>query len=915
MAKKKEEIIEEIENIITQTLDDLMGDRFGVYAKEVILNRAIPDVRDGLKPVQRRIIFSMYKEGMFFDKPTKKCARITGTVIGRFHPHGDQSVYEALTRMSQPWKMNVPLIDFQGNNGSIDGDSPAHQRYTEARLAKVSSLLIKNIEKDNIVDFTLNYSDEELEPIVLPSYLPNLLINGSEGIAVALATRIPPHNLSEVCEAAIYRLENPTCSLDELLEIVKGPDLPTGAIIYTSDQMKKMYETGRGKFDIVARFEENKKGDANELIVREIPFGVDKIDIVKKINEIIREKEVDGITDVKDFSAGDEINIVITLKKDIDPKIIIQYLFNRTKLKVTYNANIVAICENHPKTLGLIEYLDIYINHLTHITVKSFEYDLEKAKLRLHIVEGLIKAISIIDEIIKAIRNSIDKDDARTKLMDNFGFSKEQAEAILNIRLYRLSHTDVNVYIKEKEDLDALVKKIEGILNSKTKLRNSIVNDLKDVVKEYGYPRRSEIKEEEKAITIDKRDLVAKEDVYVVLTHDGYIKRSSIKSYKACEGQLAGIKAGDSFVMSELASTLDYILAFTNFGNYLFIPVHTIVENKWKDEGKHVNYLTNLPLDEYIIKAIVVNDFSKDVSIAMISKNGQIKKTKLKEFYATRYSKPIRCMRLSQNDEMVDISVLNNNSDLLVIAESGLATFFNENEFSHTGIKSSGVKAIARLRNSSLKCILSFRKDEKDKLLFLTDKGMYRIYDPSNLELTARLGAGQFLFKSFKSAPHKLVFSMKIKDKTQPTLITGLYENNELFNINIDDYHLTPVDKYCKKNIDSIPEDSVIKCVFNYHCQIIDKDTVVEESPIKDNGDDNSGNNDNGGEIEEQLSLSFGDDSFINEPLDEKEVIKEEIKKESVKEEVKTHSKNKKTNDEDDGFGYEQISIFDDMGD
>ena len=851
MATRKKENPQFIENIVSQALDDLMSDRFAVYAKYVIQDRAIPDARDGLKPVQRRIIYSMFTNNNTFDKPTRKCAKIVGDVMGRFHPHGDSSIYDALTRMSQTWKMSQTLVDFQGNNGSIDGDPAAAYRYTEARLSKYSMLLVKNIEKET-VDFTLNFSDEELEPTVLPSYIPNLFINGSKGIAVGLATEIPPHNLGEICNAVIERLNNPECSLDDLLVHLKGPDFPTGGIIYDNGGIRQMYETGRGKFEIGSKIDIKSLSDSTQIVISEIPYGIEKQELVHSIDEIRRDKEVNGVTDVKDLSSGDDINIVIDLKKDIDPKIVIQYLYKKTNLRITYNANIVAICNNHPKTLSLIDYLDIYIDHLITVNKKALSYDLAKARKRLNIVYGLIKAISIIDEIINLIRNSINKEDAKVKLIEKYSFNEDQAEAILNIRLYKLSHTDVEVYLNEKKELEKTISTIASLLSSKEKLTKYISDDLKNIIENYNSDRRSEISDKVENISINKRDLIAKEDFYVVATKDGYIKRSSIKSYKACEGQLPGIKDGDSIVLAKLISSLDYVLAFTNLGNYLFIPAHEIYENKWKDEGKHINYMINLPLSEYIIKTIIVNDFNINCSIALISKNGQIKKTKLSEFYAQRYSKPIQCMKLLKNDEIADVEVLSNNSDCLIVTESGNATFFNEQEITATGLKTSGIKAISTLRNSQLRALIPLKRDVKEKIMFLTDSGMYRIYDTSNLTLTKRLGATQMIFKSFKSDPHKLVFYKRIQNKDEDLNLYGIYENNSLFNFKINDFHLTPIDKYCKKNIDEMPDNLKIKDLFKFDTPKIDENFKVDIVAINENS---SSNEDENEEKYEQISI------------------------------------------------------------
>lgn len=828
---KKQEV-NIIENIVSQPMDELMSDRYAIYAKYVIQDRAIPDARDGLKPVQRRIVYTMYNTGNTFDKNTKKCAKIVGDVMGRFHPHGDTSIYDALTRLSQNWKMNQPLVYFQGNNGSIDNDPPAAYRYTEAKLEEISEYLTKDLNK-NTVEMTLNFSDDEYEPTVLPARFPNLFVNGSEGIAVAIATAIPPHNLGEMCLATIERIKHPDCDVDDLLKIVQGPDFPTGGIITGLDGIKDMYQSGRGKFQITSKYEINEHSDYNEIIISEIPYGVVKNDLVFSIDKIRKNKEIDGIIEVKDLSSGDLINIVVDLKKEINPNVVLQYLLNKTNLRVNYSANIVAICDKHPETLSLLRYLDVYIDFLKEVNIKQYKFDYEKNKSRLHILEGLLKATDIIDEIIKIIRNSINKEDSKQKLVDIYKFSDAQAEAILNIRLYKLSHTDINIYLNEKKELEEFCSFAEKVLNDPKELNNVIINDLKNIVKTVPSIRKSKIESESKDIEISKRDLISKENVYVSLTRDGYIKRSTLKSYKASDSVLPGIKEGDTLILATICSTLDYVLGFTNLGNYIFIPIHEILENKWKDEGKHINYLTNLPLNEYLIKAIVIEDFNKDISIGLVTKKGQIKKTSLKEFYVQRYSKPIQCIKLIGDDELVDICLLNNNSNILVLTSNGNCTYFNENEISRTGIKSSGVKAISKLSENWIVNMISFNNNENDKFLLFTDNGCYRCFDSKNLIITLRLGAQQKLFKTFKSDPHNLIYTYKMNNKKEPLDFYFVLKNNRVIKENINDYSITPIDKRCKYNLNNLPEDISSKFIYVFNTLRVDENMVVE--PLKTN--------------------------------------------------------------------------------
>ena len=832
MAKKVQEELAP-ENISVESLDSIMGDKYAVYAKYVIQDRAIPDVRDGLKPVQRRIIYSMYQNGNTYDKQTKKCAKIVGDVMGRFHPHGDSSIYEALVRMSQPWKMSEPLVIFQGNNGSIDNDPAAAYRYTEAKLNEFSENLISDIDK-NTVDMTLNFDDTEFEPVVLPCRFPNLYVNGSDGIAVAIATQIPPHNLGEICDAVIYRIQHQNCSLDELLEIVHGPDFPTGGIIYKSQGIRDIYETGRGKIEIASKLKvDTSNKNFNEIVISEIPYGVVKQSLVFSIDKIKKSHEIDGINEVKDLSSGDEIEIVIETKKEVDPQIIIAYLMNKTQLKVSYSSNIVAICDKHPRTLSLINYLDYYIAFQVDVITRRTNFLLKKAKDRLHIVEGLIKAISIINEVVQLIRKSKDKADAKLNLQKTFGFTEPQSEAIVSMRLYRLTNTDVTIYVDEKNNLIKQISDYEETLANPNKLKKIIISDLKAIVKEFGQPRRSIIEEKEEEVQIDKRDLIAKEDVYVVVTRDGYIKRSSLKSYKSSNGALPGVKVNDSIVMAAIVNTVDYVLCFTNKGNYILLPVHEILEGKWKDEGKHINYICNLPLKESIIKCIAVKDFNIGVSICTVSKLGQIKKTPLIEFYSQRINKPICCMKLTNSDEMSDVCVLKGNTNVLIMTKAGKATYFNENDIADTRLKTSGVKCIATLSDSSIESITPFELGERCKLLFLTNLGMCKILDSNTLNLRHRLEKSDMLLKSFKTEIHDLLTVRKVTNSTQEIVMDCVLDNSSSLRLTFNDFHVTPLEKYCRKNIDELPDGRKISFVYTYDVECVDQNTKVTKKKAR----------------------------------------------------------------------------------
>lgn len=826
MSKKNNDIKEILENITIESMDSVMNNRCSIYAKDVIQDRAIPNLRDGLKPVQRRIIYSMYKSDNTSEHATRKCARIVGDVMGKYHPHGDSSIYEALVRMSQDWKMSEPLIKFQGNNGSIDNDPAAAYRYTEAKLNEFCSTLYQDIDKDT-VDYCLNFDDTAQEPIVFPSKIPNLYINGATGIAYGLATEIPPHNLNEMCQAVIYRIDHPNSKISDFSDIILGPDFPTGGVIYNSDGLKSIYETGKGRIELAAKTEiitSDKK--VNKIIIHEIPYNVVKIDLVYSIDKIRKSKSIDGILNVIDESAGDQVKIVLELKKDINPETILNYLLMKTQLKVFYNANIVAIDRNVPKTLDLLTYLDVFISFQKELISRKSNYELKKANIKLHLVDGLLKAISIVDKIIETIKKSKDKQESKVNLIKFFGFSEPQAEAIVMMRLYKLSNIDLETYKHEKNDLELYINYLNDILSSDKNILNIVKKDLKDIIKKFSRSRRTDIIEYDtsKAI-IDKRELITKEDCYITITRDGYFNKSSIKSHDSSNNQLPTIKDNDVFIMSQICNTLDYILSFTNKGNYIFTPVYLIEEGKYKDQGKHINYITNLPFDEYIIKTVLIKDFNKNDFVVLLSKNGQIKRTLIKEFFVTRYSKPICCIKLSKYDELSDITISSGNSRLLVINKDGTGNYYNENEFASTGLKSFGVKAISSIKNTSTSQILSFEENEKSKVLLVTNKLCYRLLSVNQLTLNNRLNKNQFIFKSFKSDTHELIYASKINDNKKIYITDN---NNNIIEYEITDYSLTPIEKYCKRNIDIKNVDN-INYLHNFETYVIDENTPCFE--------------------------------------------------------------------------------------
>ena len=886
MAKKKEEVIEEIiEKISIEPLEDVMGDRYATYAKYVIQDRAIPDVRDGLKPVQRRIIFSMYKSGNTFNKPTKKCAHTVGAVMGTFHPHGDTSIYEALARMSQDWKVRYPLIDFQGNNGSIDGDSPAAYRYTESRLSELSNELIRDIEKKT-VDMQLNFDDTEYEPIVLPSRFPNLLVNGTEGIAVALATEIPPHNLREVIDATIYRIGHKTATTEDLMEFIKGPDFPGGGVIYESEGLKNIYLTGRGKIEIGSKAEIVQNKDNQQIIITEIPYKVVKKDLVYEIDKIIHAKSVSGLIEVRDESDYKGIRIAIDCKKDAKVDLLLKYLKAKTPLVTPYSANMVAIVNGRPRTLTLLDYIDSYIEHQVDVVTRQSKFDLEKFSARLHIVEGLIKASLCINEVVEIIKKSKDKADSKVNLMKHFGFSNEQAEAIVTMPLYKLSHTDEVTLENERKQLVKDIENLTEILNDPAKLNRVLIKDLKQISAKYGDDRRTQIEQKEDDKPIDKRQLIAEEETIVVVTRDGYAKRCSIKSYKGSGDDAdPGLKDGDAVVAVGQALTTDYLVCFTNLGNYACIPVHKLTENRFKDEGIHLNTFVSFAPGEKIIKAIALHQLRNDVYLAFLTRFGQIKRMPVSGIETFKRSRPARCMKLLNGDEVVGIQVLTGNSNLLVLTSNGMGSLFNENDLTILGPKAGGVKSISGLGKNQAAALIAAHEDEKAKVILVTDKGHERVIDINRITRTQRLGKPQEICPSFKSDIHKIVAAVKV-DKDLDLMKLNLYlSDNSIFKLSVDDFRLTEA-KYAKANC-GLPARTTVKCVFDTNIDRIDKNTI--SFPIIE-------------KVKPEVTVEAS-----NEPVEsllEEENSAEEVVETPVQEVPKAKEKK-------DDKSFEQISIFD----
>ncbi len=769
-------------------LEEIMGERFARYSKSIIQDRALPDIRDGLKPVQRRILYAMYRDRNTFDKPHKKSATAVGNIMGKYHPHGDSSIYEAMVRMSQWWKQNTPYIDMHGNNGSMDGDGAAAMRYTESRLSKISAELLKDIDKDT-VDMIWNFDDTLKEPVVLPAKFPNLLVNGANGISAGYATNIPPHNLGEIIDATIKRIDSPNCKLDTILDIVKGPDFPTGAIVEGKQGIIDAFTKGRGKVMVKAKTEFVKEKGKNEILITEIPFDVNKAILVKKIDEIRIDKKIDGILEVLDESNfEDPMRISIRLKKDADQELILNYLFKNTDLQISYNYNMVAIINGRPMTVGILQVLDAYIAHQKEVITRRSKFDLDVYQKRMHIIEGLIKAISILDEVIATIRASKNKSDSKEKLMEKFGFTEDQAEEIVTLRLYRLSNTDIQELKEEYEKLSALIKGLELILNDESKMKSLMKHELKKVKEEYATPRKSEIRDEIVEVKIDTTKMIPKDDVIVVVTNEGYVKRVSMRSHEASDAE-TGLKDGDYVTFKAKMNTMDVLLLFTDLGNYLYIPVYEIPDLKWKDLGKHVSNLISIKASENVIKSVPVYDFNEDIYITSFTKNGMVKRTKLSELKATRYSKPICSMKLKEDDLVVDVTE-NSGDKAFVVTNLGYALNFSVDEIPVTGLKTGGVKSIG-LKDDFVVGGMIYHNDV-EYLTIVTDKSTGKRIKLSEFEVMNRARRGIRIIRDIKTNPYHIKAAFIISYKESIILKTGkdLIEY-KLTDLPISDCHST----------------------------------------------------------------------------------------------------------------------------
>ena len=744
-------------------LEDVIGDRFGRYSKYVIQDRAIPDVRDGLKPVQRRILYAMYKEGNTFDKNYRKSAKTVGNVIGNYHPHGEVSIYDAMVRLGQDWKMREELILIHGNKGSVDGDPAAAMRYTEAKLAEISGELLRDLNK-NTVPFIDNFDDTEKEPSVLPAKFPNILVNGATGISAGYATDIPPHNLSEVIDATLKIIDKPSVTVEELMNFVKGPDFPTGGIIQGKNELKKAYTNGKGR--IVVRSVVNKeetRGNKVLIVITEIPFEVNKANLVKKMDEIRADRKVDGIIEVRDETDREGLRIVVEARKDANIDAIINYFYKKTDLQVSYNFNMVAISDRAPKRMGLKDILEAYIKHQETVITNRSKYELDHAKKRMHIIEGLIKALSILDEVIKTIRESANKRNAKENLMERFNFTEAQAEAIVMLQLYRLTNTDVVELETEQSELEFQINQLQEILADDKKLKNVIKSELRAIKKKYASERLTQVEDEIENIEISKEELIAKEDTIVSLTKEGYVKRTSLRSYNASNPDELGRREGDYVLFSGPSNTLEQLMIFTNYGNYMIIPVHDLQDIRWKDMGQHLSSRFNLKHGEAPIYATTLESFNQDQTVVLTTKAGQVKQTALKEFEATRISRPIVNMKLKKDDEVIAVSITDQtDASLLFITAKGLSLKYPLAEVSQTGLKSQGVRAMNVKAGDHL--ILGQVIPEAGNLITVSNRGAVKRTKLDVFDIGARAQVGTMLYKDIKSKPHIIVAASVIDE-------------------------------------------------------------------------------------------------------------------------------------------------------
>ncbi|HGJ5697465.1 TPA: DNA topoisomerase IV subunit A [Streptococcus pneumoniae] len=752
-------------NIQNMSLEDIMGERFGRYSKYIIQDRALPDIRDGLKPVQRRILYSMNKDSNTFDKSYRKSAKSVGNIMGNFHPHGDSSIYDAMVRMSQNWKNREILVEMHGNNGSMDGDPPAAMRYTEARLSEIAGYLLQDIEKKT-VPFAWNFDDTEKEPTVLPAAFPNLLVNGSTGISAGYATDIPPHNLAEVIDAAVYMIDHPTAKIDKLMEFLPGPDFPTGAIIQGRDEIKKAYETGKGRVVVRSKTEiEKLKGGKEQIVITEIPYEINKANLVKKIDDVRVNNKVAGIAEIRDESDRDGLRIAIELKKDANTELVLNYLFKYTDLQINYNFNMVAIDNFTPRQVGIVPILSSYIAHRREVILARSRFDKEKAEKRLHIVEGLIRVISILDEVIALIRASENKADAKENLKVSYDFTEEQAEAIVTLQLYRLTNTDVVVLQEEEAELREKIAMLAAIIGDERTMYNLMKKELREVKKKFATPRLSSLEDTAKAIEIDTASLIAEEDTYVSVTKAGYIKRTSPRSFAASTLEEIGKRDDDRLIFVQSAKTTQHLLMFTSLGNVIYRPIHELADIRWKDIGEHLSQtITNFETNEEILYVEVLDQFDDATTYFAVTRLGQIKRVERKEFtpWRTYRSKSVKYAKLKDDtDQIVAVAPIKLD-DVVLVSQNGYALRFNIEEVPVVGAKAAGVKAMNLKEDDVLQ---SGFICNTSSFYLLTQRGSLKRVSIEEILATSRAKRGLQVLRELKNKPHRVFLAGAVAEQ------------------------------------------------------------------------------------------------------------------------------------------------------
>ncbi|WRA77182.1 DNA topoisomerase (ATP-hydrolyzing) subunit A [Helicobacter pylori] len=717
--------VNETKNIVEVGIDSSIEESYLAYSMSVIIGRALPDARDGLKPVHRRILYAMHELGLTSKVAYKKSARIVGDVIGKYHPHGDNAVYDALVRMAQDFSMRLELVDGQGNFGSIDGDNAAAMRYTEARMTKASEEILRDIDKDTI-DFVPNYDDTLKEPDILPSRLPNLLVNGANGIAVGMATSIPPHRIDEIIDALAHVLENPNAELDEILEFVKGPDFPTGGIIYGKAGIIEAYKTGRGRVKVRAKVHVEKTKNKEIIVLDEMPFQTNKAKLVEQISDLAREKQIEGISEVRDESDREGIRVVIELKRDAMSEIVLNHLYKLTTMETTFSIILLAIYNKEPKIFTLLELLHLFLNHRKTIIIRRTIFELEKAKARVHILEGYLIALDNIDEIVRLIKTSPSPEAAKNALMERFSLSEIQSKAILEMRLQRLTGLERDKIKEEYQNLLELIDDLNGILKSEERLNEVVKTELLEVKEQFSSPRRTEIQESYESIDIE--DLIANEPMVVSMSYKGYVKRVDLKAYekqnRGGKGKLSGSTYEDDFIENFfVANTHDILLFITNKGQLYHLKVYKIPEASRIAMGKAVVNLISLAPDEKIMATLSTKDFSDERSLAFFTKNGVVKRTNLSEFESNR-SCGIRAIVLDEGDELVGAKVVDNNAKHLLIASHlGIFIKFPLEDVREIGRTTRGVIGI-RLNENDFVVGAVVINDDSNKLLSVSENGL-----------------------------------------------------------------------------------------------------------------------------------------------------------------------------------------------